>query len=467
MTPPKRTGVASRRRVSGSGHTRRIAKPTTKAGRVVAAALPDLSAGLAIVQRLARMLSGVFDLTSIGDAVVTVLTEELGLHACSVMRLDETRTRLVNVSGAGAAAGAPGEPRRSFTLGEGIAGMVARDARAVRVNDTRRDARFLDRSSAVRSLLCFPLFSGDQVIGVLNLSHPDKGFFTKDHEAVFAVLATVVGHLIAFAGLRAELADLNRSLESKVEAKTREIEAAQRRAFQQEKLAALGTLVAGVAHELNNKLVPLVAYSHMLKDTPRDEEERRVIAAMAEGADAAKAIVESLLRFSRPEPLDLAVVDCNRIVSDVTAVLPQRVTRPDIDVRTVVEPRPQWVFGDARQLGQVLVNLINNGYDAMSERGTLEVRTRSIGQTVEVEVADSGHGIPNEHLSEIFDPFFTTKDVGRGTGLGLSLCYGMIRAHRGEIDVQTRPGRTVFTVRLPAAASAAGFESPEASRHGH
>jgi signal transduction histidine kinase len=412
---------------------------------------PDLSTALALVQRLARTLSGVFDLTSIGDSVVTVLTEELGLHSCSVMLLDPRRERLVNVSGSGAAAGATRGSRRTFSLGEGIAGTVARDARAVRVHDTRRDARFLDRASAVRSLLCFPLFSGDQVIGVLNLSHPDRGFFTKDHEAVFAVLATVVGHLLAFASVRAELADLNQSLESKVEAKTREIEAAQRRAFQQEKLAALGTLVAGVAHELNNKLVPLVAYSHLLKDTPRDLEERRVMSAMAEGADAAKAIVESLLRFSRPEPLNLAVVDCNRIVSDVTSILPQRLTRPEIEVLTEVEPTPQLVFGDARQLGQVLVNLINNGYDAMSDQGTLEVRTRTVGQAVEVEVADSGHGIPNDDLSKIFDPFFTTKDVGRGTGLGLSLCYGMIRAHRGEIDVQTRPGRTVFTVRLPAA----------------
>jgi signal transduction histidine kinase len=285
----------------------------------------------------------------------------------------------------------------------------------------------------------------------LNLSHPDRGFFTKEHESVFSMLSTVMGHLVAFAGLRAELADLNRSLESKVQAKTQEIERAQRRAFQQEKLAALGTLVAGVAHELNNKLVPLVAYSHVLKDTLREGEERRVMAAMAEGADAAKAIVDSLLRFSRPEPISLAVVDCNRIVSDVTDLLPQRVTRPEIELRTEMEPKPQLVLGDARQIGQVLVNLINNGYDAMAEAGAIEIRTRSHGPLVELEVADSGHGIPAEHVSKIFDPFFTTKEVGRGTGLGLSLCYGMIRAHRGEIDVQTRPGRTVFTVRLPAA----------------
>jgi two-component system NtrC family sensor kinase len=345
-------------------------------------------------------------------------------------------------------------------LGQGIAGAVALGGRAIRVDDARRDPRFVSRSSAIRSLLCFPLFSGDRIIGVLNLSHPATRFFTAEHEAVFAVLATVVGHLIAFADVQAKLADLNRSLEAKVDAKTKEIEAAQRVNFQQEKLAALGTLVAGVAHELNNKLVPLVAYSHMLCDLPRPEEERRLIAAMAAGADGAKTIVETLLRFSRPEPLQLSVVNCNAVVQDVTALLPQRGTRPEVELRTALSRRPTLVWGDAQQLGQVLVNLINNGYDAIERHGSIHIATRAHGGTVELEVSDSGQGISNEHLSKIFDPFFTTKEVGRGTGLGLSLCYGMIRAHRGRIDVETRPGRTVFTVRLPAAEGDAANGEP-------
>lgn len=366
------------------------------------------------------------------------------------MLLDAQGRRLVNVSGAGGTTLHRRTRRKSFDLGQGIAGAVALGGRAMRVDDARRDPRFVSRSSSIRSLLCFPLFSGDRIIGVLNLSHPAPRFFTAEHDAVFAVLATVVGHLIAFADVQATLAELNRSLEAKVDAKTKEIEAAQRVNFQQEKLAALGTLVAGVAHELNNKLVPLVAYSHMLGDSPRPEEERRLIAAMAAGADGAKTIVESLLRFSRPEPLRLSVVNCNAVVQDVTALLPQRGTRPDVEVRTALSGRPALVWGDAQQLGQVLVNLINNGYDAIERHGSIHIATRAQGGTVEVEVSDSGRGISHEHLSKIFDPFFTTKEVGRGTGLGLSLCYGMIRAHRGRIDVETRPGRTVFTVRLPA-----------------
>lgn len=391
-----------------------------------------------------------FDLASIGDHVVTVLTQELGLHSCSIMLCDADRRRIVNLAGAGAATVRRGDTPRSFELGEGIAGAVALGGQAIRVDDARRDPRFLDRAASVRSLLCFPLFSGEQVIGVLNLSHPDPGFFTAEHEAVFVLLATVVGQFLAFASVQSQLEDLNRSLEAKVEAKTRDIEAAQRRSFQQEKLASLGTLVAGVAHELNNKLVPLVAYSHMLNDAGRPDDERRIIAAMAAGADGAKAIVQSLLRFSRPEPINLSLVNCNTVVEGVTALLPHRTSRPEIEVRTVLSPEPALVWGDAQQLGQVLVNLINNGVDAIEARGAVEIATRSRGRTVELEVSDNGQGIPPEHLSKIFDPFFTTKEVGRGTGLGLSLCYGMVRAHRGEIDVETRPGRTVFTVRLPA-----------------
>ncbi len=395
-------------------------------------------------------------MTAISDQVVTVLTEELGLHSCSVMLLDAGGRKLVNVSGAGAATVRPRKTRRSFELGEGIAGAVASGACAIRVDDSRHDPRFLNGSSAIRSLLCFPLLSGEEVLGVLNLSHPAPRFFTAEHEAVFAVLATVVGHLVAFAKVQAELSDLNRSLEAKVAAKAKEIEAAQRRSFQQEKLASLGTLVAGVAHELNNKLVPLVAYSHMLLDAARPDDERRLIAAMAAGADGAKTIVESLLRFARPEPLNLSVVNCNAVVQDVTALLPQRGSRPDVEVRTALSAHPTLVWGDAQQLEQVLVNLINNGYDAIERHGAIQIATRSQGNRVELEVSDSGQGIPPEHLSKIFDPFFTTKEVGRGTGLGLSLCYGMVRAHRGEIDVETRPGCTVFTVRLPAMEPDAG-----------
>ncbi len=417
------------------------------------------------MQRLARGLSGVFDLTSIGDRVVTALTKELGLHSCSMMLLDADRRRLVNVSGAGAATGRSGDVRRSFEVGEGIAGAVALGGQAIRVDDTRRDSRFLRRSPAIRSLLCFPLFAGDQVIGVLNLSHPEAGFFGAEHETVFALLATVVGQLVAFAGVRAELADVNRDLEAKVEAKTKEIEAAQRRSFQQEKLAALGTLVAGVAHELNNKLVPLVAYSHMLNESIRSDDERRMVASMAAGADGAKAIVESLLRFARPEPVSVSVVDCNAVVEDVAAGLLQRRFRPEVEVRTALSAEPPLVWGDARQLGQVLVNLVNNGYDAIEQRGAIEIVTRSRGRTVEVAVTDSGPGIPDDHVSKIFDPFFTTKEVGRGTGLGLSLCYGMVRAHQGEIDVETRPGRTVFTVRLPAVERAGGDRGKGARVH--
>jgi signal transduction histidine kinase len=149
----------------------------------------------------------------------------------------------------------------------------------------------------------------------------------------------------------------------------------------------------------------------------------------------------------------------------VTALLLQQQSRPEVEVRTALSSEPALVWGDARQLGQVLVNLINNGYDAIEARGAIEIATRSHGRTVEVAVADSGQGISDEHLSKIFDPFFTTKEVGRGTGLGLSLCYGMVRAHQGEIDVETRPGRTVFTIRLPAVEPVGGADRKRARTH--
>ncbi|MEO5657576.1 MAG: ATP-binding protein [Nitrospiria bacterium] len=434
---------------------------SSRSTRRTRAATPDLRRSLAIVERLVRGLSGSFDTGSIGDRVIGVLTKELGLHSCSIMLVESSGRRLVNLSGA--SAGGRATDHRSFAIGEGIAGMVALHGAAIRVDDARDDHRFIDRPSAVRSLLCFPLLSGERVIGVLNLSHPDPGFFTRDHESVFSVAATMVGHLLTFAGLQAELAEWNRSLEAKVEAKTKEIETAQQHAFQREKLASLGTLVAGVAHELNNKLVPLLAYSHVLAGTPRSDEERRLVTAMASAAVGAKHIVEGLLRFARQDPPAMGLVDCNDVVREVTDLLPLQQHRSGITLRTTLAQDLPPVRGDARQLGQVLVNLINNACDAMGEAGTLGIVTRANGGAVEMEVTDTGSGVPPDVVSKIFDPFFTTKEVGRGTGLGLSLCYGMIRSHHGDIAVDSRPGRTVFTVSVPVAGRS-GSPSQEPGR---
>ncbi|MBI3606536.1 MAG: GAF domain-containing protein [Nitrospirae bacterium] len=404
---------------------------------------------MAIVQRLANRLSGCFDVTSIGDQVVGILTDELGLRSCSIMLVDSTGERIVNLSGASPTRTKTG--RRSFRLGEGVAGSAALCGKTIRVNDTRQDVRFLKGAGSIRSLLCLPLFSGGRVIGLLNLSHPDPGFFSSEHESVFSILATMVGHLLTFARLQGELSGLNRSLEGKVEAKTREIEASQRKLFQQEKLVSLGTLVAGVAHELNNRLVPLLAYSHVLAETPRSEEERRLVAAMASAAVGAKKIVEGLLRFARQDHPEMELMHWNDVIAEVVDALGFRKDSGRITVRTALDPALPPVLGDAQQMGQVLINLMNNAFDAMGECGTLEIVSRGENAHVDVEVSDTGPGIPAEALTKIFDPFFTTKEVGRGTGLGLSLCYGMVRAHRGEINVESRPGRTVFTVRLPRA----------------
>jgi signal transduction histidine kinase len=412
--------------------------------------MPDLAHGLAIVQRLVQDLSGCFDAGSIADRVVSALTDELGLHSCSIMLVDSAGERMVNL--AGASPTGRSDDQHSFRIGEGVAGQVALHGQAMRVDDTRREARFFKASNTNRSLLCFPLCSGDRVIGVLNLSHPVPGFFSADHEAVFSVLSTMLGHLLTFARLQGELADFNRRLEMKVEEKTKEVEVSQRLLFQQEKLAALGTLVAGVAHELNNKLVPLLAYSHVLAESPRHDDERRLVASMASAAVGAKKVVEGLLRFARQEQPQMAMVNGNDLIEEVTGWLPHRADRRQITVRTALDPLLPPIWADAQQLGQVLINLINNAFDAMGECGELEIRSRGGGTHVELDVIDDGSGIPPEVLSQIFDPFFTTKDVGRGTGLGLSLCYGMIRAHRGEIGVESRPGRTVFTVRLPVSA---------------
>jgi two-component system NtrC family sensor kinase len=211
---------------------------------------------------------------------------------------------------------------------------------------------------------------------------------------------------------------------------------------QTEKLTSLGLLAAGVAHEVNTPLAVISNYIQMLaKQMPENDPRHAII----------EKIVKNLLNFSRTGAADLADVDVNRVVEETLSLVahPLKISQIQV-VKQFGEALPA-VRGSANKLQQVFLNLFLNARDAMPSGGMLEVRTAAHNGTVEIEVADTGAGIPSEHIHRIFDPFFTTKSIGRGTGLGLSVSYGIIKEHAGKIDVRSTPGRgTSFHVEFPA-----------------
>jgi PAS domain S-box-containing protein len=226
-----------------------------------------------------------------------------------------------------------------------------------------------------------------------------------------------------------------------------------------EKLAALGQLAAGVAHEMNNPLGTILVLSYLLlEDLERESPEWGQVEKIVREATRCKEIVKGLLEFSRYTPARMVPVNLNEILDNVLALVSDHLLFQGVEVVRLFQPHLPPVLGDRGRLEQVFINLLLNGAEAMEGKGRLTVSTEVAqgGELVRVRFTDTGPGIPESHLSRLFDPFFTTKEVGKGVGLGLSISYGIIEKHLGRIAVaDTGPHGTTFVVELPAAGSVA------------
>jgi PAS domain S-box-containing protein len=244
-----------------------------------------------------------------------------------------------------------------------------------------------------------------------------------------------------------------------------------------EKMASLGKLAAGIAHEINNPLGGILIYSSlMMEDLPGNDPKRQDLARIVQEASRCKEIVKSLLEFARQTEPKMEPTDINRAITDGLFFLENQALFHNIKIIKNLDPFLPAVSGNASQLKQVLINIIVNAAEAMHGNGTLTITSypSSDRQWVFMEFMDTGEGIPEENLTRIFEPFFTTKDIGKGTGLGLATSYGIIEDHGGKISVKSMVGQgATFTIELPASQETqhvleadTGFGSPEARRKG-
>jgi len=220
-----------------------------------------------------------------------------------------------------------------------------------------------------------------------------------------------------------------------------------------EKLAAVGQLAAGVAHEINNPLGGILVYSYlMLEDLSPDHPERPQVEKIIREAIRCKEIIKGLLDFSRQLPSRMKPIDINALATDLLRLVENHLNFQNVNLQKNLSADLPPVQGDKSKLEQVLLNLFMNAGEAMAGHGTLSVTTtRNTQGAVEIRISDNGPGIHPDHLPRLFDPFFTTKEVGRGIGLGLSVSYGIIQQHRGRIYVDaTSPIGTTFVIELPA-----------------
>ncbi len=234
---------------------------------------------------------------------------------------------------------------------------------------------------------------------------------------------------------------------------------AEEQLLQSEKMSALGQLVSGVAHELNNPLTAILGYSQLLESQQMDERARDFVGKMFKQAQRTQKLVQNLLSFARQKKPKREQIDLRRVVQDTLELRDYDLKLNNIEVRLDAEPSLPAIVGDANQMEQVCLNIINNAVDAMLEAGgagSLHVNIHSREGRVCVEFHDSGPGI--REPKRVFDPFYTTKSVGKGTGLGLSICYGIIKEHGGEIEARNHPdGGALFRITLPATHDLATF----------
>lgn len=245
---------------------------------------------------------------------------------------------------------------------------------------------------------------------------------------------------------------LTRTLEEKVEEKTEELKATQDYLIQSEKLASLGKLAAGIAHEINNPLTSILLNSHLLLEKSKgDSAIDDNLQLIIEETTRCSSIVRGLLEFARQTPPEKTPVDINHVIENTLLIMETQALVHKVKIEKYLAENLPQIMVDVSKIKQVFTNMVLNAMEAMSDGGVLKIvsQTSKDNRFIEVEFEDNGKGIRKEHLRKIFDPFFSTKGT-KGTGLGLSISYGIIQQHSGTIDVQSDVGRgTKMTVRLP------------------
>ena len=262
---------------------------------------------------------------------------------------------------------------------------------------------------------------------------------------------------------RAELREWAHTLEQKVKRRTEQLRAAQAEAARGEKLASVGLLASGIAHELNNPLTGVLTFSHLLRDKMADgSQDAEDMDLVIRETRRCAAIIRRLLDFAREKPPEKKFADLNQIIEETARFVERPAHLNNINITLDLDPTLPQVWVDPDQMKQVVMNLLVNAQHAIDGEGRITVSTHmspepkilqaggSAVQAVEFSIADTGCGISKENLGRIFDPFFTTKEVGIGTGLGLSVSHGIVEAHGGIIEIESEEGvGSMFRVCLP------------------
>lgn len=319
----------------------------------------------------------------------------------------------------------------------------------------------------VRAAVIYPTITEILIAGLgiftpiyfVGISFAEQNFNFLQTAYFWGQYVLIWGVIIACFGVVSLFSQQKKHIENQLQ----EIQDLQSQLIQVEKMASIGQLAGGIAHELNNPLGSILGFSQLIvRETKEDDPRKPDLHRIERAAYRCKKIIESLLSFARQRDADFKETSLLHVLEETLALCENQLAKSRITVVRELPPELPAILGDGNQLQQVFTNLIVNAIDAMPRGGTLTLTAReTMPGRVEARFQDTGEGIAPENARKIFDPFFTTKEVGKGTGLGLSIAYGIIKKHNGDIKVQSAPGSgTCFILDFPATARLANETKP-------
>lgn len=406
-----------------------------------------------------RRLIASFDQQRLLDLIVSTAIDMTRAEKGSIMLLDDERKELRIAAAVGLSDTIKATTRTP--IGDGIAGWVALKGEPVLLTRSSPDFRLQRRliRQEISSAISVPIRIDAMVVGTLNVNESTRGEeFTQEDLRVLTMFA-------AQAGLALEQAHMYHESQVQLErmlALLDELQTTQQQLVHTEKLASVGTLAGGVAHEINNPLMVIMGRTELLMMKPRlPKAIRNDLEIIHNETGRITEIVRGLLNFShRSQDDTFDQVNVNDILERTIALTQHQLRGDNVSIHAMLYPDLPKVSANSGQLQQVFTNMIINANHAMAPNGgMLAIRTQRTANGVSIEFEDTGCGIPQEALKKIFDPFFTTKPEGQGTGLGLAISHSIIDRHNGEITVFSEPGRgTTFLIRLP------GADTPQAPK---
>jgi len=404
---------------------------------------------------LSRTLNSVLDLEVLLSQMLSSLIDELGIENIAVfLRRDPRQDKLSLLRFKGQKLKPSGVKQVVHTSGKKNGMGISLTGELSRLLLSEKEPLFLREIQAhlkggdaemeilrkLNSKLCVPLISRNQLVGILCLGPKKQDLRFSDSDLEF--ISVLAGQLTV-AVENAILYENQKSINA-------ELKNTQKQLIQSEKLAAIGQTSASLAHEINNPLGIIKNYLLILSESIEDSNpNQHKLKAIKEEVDRIARIVRSFLDFSRLGKEEMSPLDISSIVEQTIFLVNKEFLSRNIHIKKDLQQNLPKVSGSADQLKQVFLNLLVNSRDFMPMGGEINVCAKETDQAVEIEFSDTGCGISEENMSRIFDPFFTTKEGGKGTGLGLWICYGIIQRHSGTIQAKREEKGTSFVITLP------------------